>query len=263
VLFEPPPLPAMPPAPSPEDALAALRLIDVLLSEFPFADDASRSVALSLIMTPVLRPAMTVAPLHVTTAPETGTGKSYLFDVASMVAFGERCPVISRDIKPEETEKRIIGAALEGRPLLVIDNVNGELRSEFLCQAVERPMIQPRALGTSRMPPIANGFVCGANGNNIEIAEDLVRRTLQCRLDADMETPYLRTFKRNPTRAVTADRGYYVAAVLTIARAYVLAGKPSRPTPLASFEDWSDLVRLADLARPRRPGRNDREPCRQ
>jgi len=93
------------------------------------------------------------------------------------------------------------------------------------------------------MPPIANGFVCGANGNNIEIAEDLVRRTLQCRLDADMETPYLRTFKRNPTCAVQADRGCYVAAVLTIARAYVLAGKPSRPTPLASFEEWSNLVR--------------------
>jgi putative DNA primase/helicase len=93
------------------------------------------------------------------------------------------------------------------------------------------------------MPPIANGFVCGANGNNIEIAEDLVRRTLQCGLDADMETPYLRTFKHNPTRAVHADRGCYVAAVLTIARAYVLAGKPGRPTPLASFEEWSDLVR--------------------
>ena len=36
----------------------------------------------------------------------------------------------------------------------MLDNLNGELRSEFLCQAVERPVIKPRPLGTSVMPTI-------------------------------------------------------------------------------------------------------------
>ena len=243
VLFEPPQIPAIPATPTKEDAKNALKLIDALFDEFPFTDDASRSVALSLDMSLILRPAMSVVPLHVANAPEGGTGKSYLFDIVSMHAIGEACPAIARGGTYEETEKRLIGAALEGRTLILLDNCNGELRSEFLCQAIERPMIKPRPLGTSVMPNIPNGFVCGANGNNIETAEDLVRRALECGLDADMELPYRRTFKRDPVRSVLADRGRYVAAVLTIALAYIRAGRPERPAPLASFEEWSDLVR--------------------
>jgi hypothetical protein len=207
VLFEPPSTPPIPEAPTRADALRALSVLLGLLDEFPFADDASRSVALSLILSLVLRPAVAPAvPLHVANAPEGGTGKSYLFDLASVIAVGEVCPAIGRGMTTEETEKRLIGAALEGRVMILLDNCNGELRSEFLCQAVERPLIKPRPLGTSQMPTIANGFVCGANGINIEVADDLVRRSLQCSLDANMERPYLRAFKRSPVRDVLADR---------------------------------------------------------
>jgi putative DNA primase/helicase len=243
VLFAPPKMPPIPTTPTKEDAFDALKLLDALFDEFPFTDDASRSVALSLDMSVVLRGAMTVVPLHVANAPEGGTGKSFLFDIAALNAYGEECPAICRGGTYEETEKRLIGAALEGRPLIVLDNVNGELRSEFLCLAIERPIIKPRPLGTTVMPNIPNSFVCGANGNNIEIADDLVRRTLQCSLDANMEQPYLREFKNDPRHCLLGDRGKYVAAVLTIARAYICAGRPEKPTPLASFEEWSDLVR--------------------
>ena len=245
-LFDPPVMPAMPVMPSRADALAALQLLLGLLTEFPFADDASRAVALSLVLSLVLRPALApTAPLHVVTAPEAGSGKSFLFDLASLIAIGEVAPAIGRGLTPEETEKRLVGAALEGRTLILVDNCNGELRSEFLCQAVERPLIKPRPLGTSTMPTIANSFVCGANGINLEIADDLVRRTLQCTLDADMETPYLRQFRLDPAAEILADRGKYVAAALTIVRAYVVAGMPDRPVPLASFRAWSDKVRGA------------------
>jgi len=67
----------------------------------------------------------------------------------------------------------------------------------------------------------------------------------ECSLDANMENPYLRAFKRDPVRDVLADRGRYIAAVLTIARAYIVAGMPDRPSALASFGPWSDKVRGA------------------
>lgn len=214
-----------------------------LLAEFPFNDDASRSVAFSLILSLVVRPAVAPAvPLHIANAPEGGTGKSYLFDLVSVIAMGEVCPAIARSPSPEETEKRLIGAALDGQPLISVDNCNGELRSEFLCQAIERPLVKPRPLGTSKMPLIPNSFVCGANGNNIEIAEDLVRRTLRCSLDANLEEPDRRKFKRDPVREVLADRGRYIAAALTVVRAYIVAGMPE-PPPFASFGPWSDKVR--------------------
>jgi putative DNA primase/helicase len=254
LLFDPPRMPPIPSEPTRDQALDALDLLDALLDEFPFVFDAganyshtdnpSRSVALSALITPVLRPALPPAvPLHVFKAPAGGTGKSYLADLSSAIATGERCPVISRSPSPDETEKRLVGAALLGQPIISVDNCNGDLRSEFLCQAVERPLLQVRALGSSDLARITNATTCFGNGNNIQIFEDLVRRTIQCSLDADMERPETRKFQRDPLARVLAHRRRYVAAILTIARAYICAGTPDKPASYMSFERWSDLVR--------------------
>jgi len=44
---------------------------------------------------------------------------------------------------------------------------------------------------------------------------------------------------------VRADRGVFIAHILTIARAYMEAGFPGNPVPLPSFEAWSNLIRGA------------------
>jgi hypothetical protein len=62
-------------------------------------------------------------------------------------------------------------------------------------------------------------------------------------MDAGVERPELRQFRGNPVVAVLADRGRYIAAVLTIVRGYLAAGRSAACTPLASFEAWSRLVR--------------------
>jgi putative DNA primase/helicase len=64
-------------------------------------------------------------------------------------------------------------------------------------------------------------------------------------MDANIENPYERQFAGDPLATIAADRGKYVAAVLTVARAYIVAGRPQRPSRLASYEAWSDLVRGA------------------
>jgi putative DNA primase/helicase len=60
-----------------------------------------------------------------------------------------------------------------------------------------------------------------------------------------MERPELRQFRGNPVAAILSDRGRYVAACLTIVRAYLEAGCPNPYPTLASFDDWSRLVRSA------------------
>jgi putative DNA primase/helicase len=244
VLLAPPPMPTIPLAPSKSQASGALALLVDLLAEFPFVDDASRSVALSMVMTPVLRGALFPAvPLHAATGPAPGTGKSYLADLASVIATGERCAVIAVACKPEETEKRLISAVLAGYPIIALDNCNAELAGDFLCQASERPVLQLRPLGSSAIVRVSNTVTAFANGNNLVVVADLVRRTLICRLDANMENPEERIFKADPVSAVLADRGRYVAAILTIARAYIVAEKPDLLPPLPSYQGWSDFVR--------------------
>jgi putative DNA primase/helicase len=73
----------------------------------------------------------------------------------------------------------------------------------------------------------------------------MTRRTLVCKIDPGVERPELREFAFDPIAKVAADRGRYIAAALTILRAYVVAGFPNKLKPLGSFEDWSNHVRSA------------------
>jgi len=246
VLFDPPAMPDIPDRPTRADAEAAVGLIAGLLDEFQFADDGgvSHSAALSMIMTATMRGAMPVAPMHVITKPEAGTGGSYLQDLVAAIAIGERCPVMS--LMPDddkENEKRLQAAALNQQPIIAMDNVSSVLMGDFLCQLIERPMLQVRILGRSELVNVSNSAFVIANGNNLVIGADTVRRVVQIALDANMENPETRQFSHDPVADVLADRGRYVAAILTIARAYIVAGLPGVQIPLGSFNDWSDLVR--------------------
>jgi putative DNA primase/helicase len=147
----------------------------------------------------------------------------------------------------EETEKRLAAALLAGQPLISIDNLNGDLGGDALCQIIERPVVEIRLLGKSELVRIEARSTLFATGNNIRLVGDMARRVLRCRLDSRMEEPERRRFRRKPVAAVLRDRGRYVAAALTLARAYVAAGRPNRAAPIASFEAWSDLVRSALL----------------
>jgi hypothetical protein len=184
--------------------------------------------------------------MHVATAPVPSSGKSYLFDTVSAIATSQAMPVIAAGRTEEETEKRLGAAMLAGQPLITIDNVNGELHGDALCQIIERPRPQVRILGKSELIDVeARGTTLFANGNNITIVGDLCRRVVITKLDPNMERPELRAFTGKPVETVLVDRGAYVAAALTICRAYIAAGRPDLKKRLASFEGWSDTVRSA------------------
>ena len=164
---------------------------------------------------------------------------------AAAIATGERCPVINAGRTEEETEKRLAAELISGQSIVLVDNLNGDFSGDFLCSAIERPVVKPRILGRSENKRIENHSTFFANGNNLRLVGDVVRRAVTCSLDANMERPELRQFKNNPVAAILADRGRYVAACLTIVRAYLAAGCPEPCPLLASFEDWSRLVHSA------------------
>jgi putative DNA primase/helicase len=184
--------------------------------------------------------------MHAVRSPVAGSGKSYLLDIVAAISIGQAMPVIAVGRSEEETEKRLGARLLTGQPLLALDNVNGELSGDFLCQAIERPYVLHRILGKSEEVRIeSRGTTLFANGNNLTIVGDLCRRVITSSLDPLVERPELREFAHDPVADVLANRGAYVAAVLTICRAFVVAGRPGKAPHLGSFEEWSDLVRSA------------------
>ena len=67
-----------------------------------------------------------------------------------------------------------------------------------------------------------------------------------CRLDPGCERPEDRVFEFDPVARALERRAEYVAAALTVVRAYVVAGKPDVGLPpFGSFEKWSTLVRAS------------------
>ena len=127
--------------------------------------------------------------------------------------------------------------------VISIDNVSDELGGDALAQMTERPLVRTRILGKSEAPEFECKAAMFATGNNLVLVGDMVRRAVVCTLDAGVERPELREFKFDPIDRVVQNRGAYVAACLTIARAYRAAGAPKVCRPLGSYGEWSDMVR--------------------
>jgi putative DNA primase/helicase len=247
-------LPPMPDEPSKDDATKALALLNSLLDEFPFDKDkeqgghsVARSVALAYIMTTVLRGAITGAvPLFLFTATEPRSGKTYLVILGGVIATGhEPIPTAGHE-KREEMEKRIETAALSGRLVMHLNNLpNGmTVESEALAMLSTEGRVLIRTLGRHAEGLCdCRGTTVALNGNNTNVAADLVPRTCYCRLDPQLEHTESRTFRGDPVANVRADRGKYLAAIFTIARAFMAAGSPRQPHKVvAGFEAWSRLI---------------------
>src|SRR5262249_4254462 len=203
----------------------------------------NRSVALSGLLTPLVRGSLPTAPMHLITAHMPGTGKSYLVDTFAVIATGRICPVITAFKSVEETEKRLHAIVLSGIPMISLDNCTHDLGGEFLCQMAERPIVKIRILGRSETPDCEVRTAAYATGNNVTFKDDMVRRGLVSNLETLDERPELRKFNRNTLRQAAANRAAYVAAALTVMRAYLAAGAPEVCGPFGSYAEWSAMVR--------------------
>jgi hypothetical protein len=247
-LVAPPPMPSIPDQPTWAEGQQAMETLNQLLAGFPFDDDNARAVGLSALVTPVVRAALPTSPLHAITAPEAGTGKSFLTQIAAAIATGTPCPVISAGRNEEETEKRLASVVLSGVTVLAIDNVSQPLGGDFLCQMLDQPRLKIRLLGQSNGPTVEPRMTLLATGNNLTLVGDLVRRAIVAHLDAGVADPWMRNFQGDPLTAVMADRGRYIAAALIAVRAFLVSGEPPLRPSLASFNRWSDWVRSAICA---------------
>jgi putative DNA primase/helicase len=230
--------------PSPAERDHAIGVLLGLLDEFPFVSETDRSVALSILLTPALRAAMPVAPMHGTRAPHYANGKTYLLELAAAIAIGSELPVITfRERETEELEKTLTGLALSGTPIAAIDNVTDALHSPVLAQMIERPRLSLRPLGSSDVFEVNNQMTVLASGKNLQINADLVRRTLICNLDMKEVSPWRHTFARDPLIAIKADRTRYLKACLTIGKFGFMRELHHDCWTFASFGSWNRIVR--------------------
>lgn len=233
--------------PTRADAEAALDFLKVPFKDFPFINDASRSVALSAALTILVRRTLRSAPAHGTTAPTMATGKTLLLNTVSMIATGREPSFMSQGKDGEEDEKRLLSVLLKGDAMLVIDNIARPVEGDALCTILTEAQWQCRRLGVSETVTVPTNCLITMSGNNLTFKGDMTTRAVLCRMDAKVERPEERAFDIDLKKWVPEHRGELVAAGLTILRAFVVAGRPGLDTfkAFGRFEDWSNLVRGA------------------
>jgi putative DNA primase/helicase len=235
-----------------------------LFNAFPYADRDDEvkaglglSVALAGLIGAILRPSLPAAPLIGVTAPKAGTGKSYLVDLISMIAIGQRATCVVSGVTPEEFQKSLGASLLASAPLMSLDNMVQPLGGQLLCMVLTQERVDMRMLGFLRMGSLATATAMFATGNNLKIIGDLTRRTLLCQLDAREERPEERTFESDLLAEASRRRPELVSAVLTIARwgylrremhpSWSLADR-GEGRPFAGFDAWCLRVRDPLLA---------------
>lgn len=237
--------PAVPAVPTKEECLAGLEMLEELIKDFPFVDEASRSVALSSILTSLCRRSMRSAPMHAFTAPTMSTGKSLLANVAAMIATGRSAPAMSQAKSAEEDEKRLFANLLKGDPIILIDNVERPIEGDAMCSILTEDVYASRILKESETRAVSTNALFLATGNNLTFKGDMTTRGLLCKLDSGVENPETRRFSVNLREEIPRRRAELVVAGLTVLRGFVAAGRPGihQMTQFGRFEEWSDLVR--------------------
>lgn len=230
------------------DAVAAGGLLMDLVKDFSFVTEHDRANYLALLLTPALMPMLAdPAPLGGITASNLGSGKTLLCDVIGDLYGGAvvRPPLDSS----EEEIAKVLGTIFltTTSPVVTFDNCYGVIRSNKLAQLATSRRTYQRLLGSSLDIEMINTRLILINGNNLLIGGDLGRRFAYVRIDPGMPKAYEReadTFAIPALRAhILAHRGELLGAVLTIVRAWVVAGRPTKIKPRAdTFASWLTLT---------------------
>lgn len=242
-------MPRIPNKPTYEDVEKSKNLVLEVITDFPFDCAASRANAIAAMFTPILRPMIDgCVPMSIFDKPQSGTGASLIAEVMSLVATGRRSPMISPTRNDEEMRKLITSLLSRGQTVATIDNVELPLYSPSLALLLTSWTWRDRILGRSEDIILQNCLTWSITGNNVQLRGDLPRRCIWIRMDAKMSRPWLRNKTRfkhpNLIDWVSENRGYILAAILTIIRAWVVAGKPKATNlpSLGSFERYCDVV---------------------
>lgn len=241
----------VPANPTRDNAVAAVRLFENLLSDFQFASSADFSAWFAALLSTLVKSATqnAPAPLFIVSAPTAGSGKSLLPKLIAQIVTGadaELRPYNPRD--ESEWGKRLTSYVKAGSPVAVFDNIDGGVGDPGLDALLTSSTWSDRQLGASEAPPLANVTTWLATGNNLEPRGDTVRRSLIIRIETVLERPQDRSgFKLDLEGGYALEhRGALLGAALTLLRAYHLAGRPGqRLASWGSFQTWSALVRGA------------------
>ncbi len=237
-------VPPIPECPTEIDTVTAVALVGEMLADFPFCTESDRANYVGLALTPLLREL--VPPpykLGAIGAPQPGSGKSLLATILRILHGGVfRSEIPANDAELSKQISTILDVTTA--PVVQFDNVSGVLRSSTLSGLLTATWWDDRRLGSNTQISRPNDRLWIVTGNNLALGGDIPRRAVRVTIDPGRPNPQLRTgfAIANLEGWVMAHRGELIAALLTMIRAWVVAGRPTTSAGSDNFAPWIEAV---------------------
>lgn len=225
----------------------ATKLLDDVLTDFPFASPSHRSGWFAALVTLLSRTAFAGStPFFLVDANVSRVGKGLLTDILTMIVEGRRATRYAAPKDQDEMRKAITSVALDGSLYLLFDNLKDTFGGATLENAMTTGRWCDRILGSNRKVDLPLSVIWLGTSNNATLTSDMIGRTCHIRLNTDCEQPALRTGFKHPDLLahVKQYRKELAIAALSIPAGYIRAGRPDMMLPAwGGFDDWSNLVR--------------------
>jgi hypothetical protein len=202
---------------------------------------------IGLMLTPLIRGLVPLAPLAIIDGMQMGVGKNLLADLLSIIVTGAPASPLPYTKDDDETRKVITSAFRQGSPLFVFDEAH-TIEGGSFSRALTSVTYTDRLLGGSTMGNYPNTVTWLALGNQVQVNADMNRRVYYIGLMATVPNPQdrdPRMFRHPDIRAWTREhRAEILSALLSLVRGWMDAGRPlveHMPT-IGSFESWSQMI---------------------
>lgn len=224
----------------------AREIIEKVVAEFPFAEDAGRSKAVAIgamltVFAGGLMPQGALRPVFLYLGNAEGTGKTTLAKIAG-IPYGS-IAAESAPTDEAEWQKKLLATVISGRRLVLLDNLKGSLNSPSLEAFTTSSKYSGRILGVSKE---FSGESCATvlvTGNSLTISPDMRRRSLVCELFMTELRAEDRHFKRRlDDPALLAMRPALLGACWALVRSWNEAGRPPASRMNSSFASWCDTI---------------------
>ena len=223
----------------------AKEILSSIYQEFCFLEcdlDLSRTIA--YLITPMVKLLFSeMRPmLFLADGNRPGVGKDLLLGLP-IILYENQFPYYYSACSSDDEYKKVLFSACKNyERFLVFSNLKGFLNSSAIERYCTESLVKDRLLGTNTVKEYPNKTIIAISSNELQITEDIARRTLDIRLEYYEENIKSRNFKNKDLNFyVFEKRTNILAALYSLVNHWVSNGARLGAS-IASFQKWSQIV---------------------
>lgn len=217
-------------------------LVDAMI-DFPFASESDFWNFVGFMLTPIIRPIVQNAPIHLVHATRPRTGKSLLVEVVFGYAlFGQPQSITLLPEKEDDRQKKIFSYLREGKTVLNFDNVADFIDSPAIAALLTASAIEDRPMREHQIISVPNRVSVVISGNQVKATEEIVERCVPILLQSTLEEPSERDdFQHPDLHGYMLENGVKIlSALLGLATIWDRQGGTKHR--MGGFDSWASTV---------------------